>query len=123
MFNACRRGPASLSRVFRTATLTARISSARPLLPSLSNQCAVKPALEARWLHVSSQLRNQAVARSAEFSADGKEFPTVTKFDQLLEHDLVHPNIVNAITKGMGHHTMTDVQSMTINQALQGTDM
>jgi ATP-dependent RNA helicase MSS116 len=122
MFNACRRGPASLSRVFRTATLTTRISSVRPSIPSLSNQVAVKPALEARWLHVSSQWRNQAVARNAE-SADGKELPLITKFDELLEHDLVHPNIVNAITKGMGHHTMTDVQSMTIHQGLQGTDM
>ena len=47
----------------------------------------------------------------------------VDKFDQLIEHDLVHSNVVRAITEGMGHHTMTQVQSMTINEALQGTDM
>jgi len=47
----------------------------------------------------------------------------VSKFDELIEKNLVHPNVVEAITKGMGHHTMTQVQSMTISQALQGTDM
>ncbi|EPE30938.1 P-loop containing nucleoside triphosphate hydrolase [Glarea lozoyensis ATCC 20868] len=123
MFNICRRGPASISRVLRTATSAVRIPSTRPSTLSLSTHITHKPALEARWLHVSSQLRNQAVAESQVDSAASQEFPAVTKFDDLLAHKLVHPNIVNAITKGMGHHTMTDVQSMTINQALQGTDI
>jgi ATP-dependent RNA helicase MSS116 len=52
-----------------------------------------------------------------------KDFIEITKFDQLIEHDLVHPNVVDQITKTMGHHTMTQVQTMTINQGLQGTDM
>ena len=47
----------------------------------------------------------------------------VTKFTELVDFNMVHPNVINEITKGMGHHTMTEVQSMTINQALQGTDM
>jgi ATP-dependent RNA helicase MSS116 len=47
----------------------------------------------------------------------------ISKFDELIEHDLVHPNIVKAITEGMGHHTMTQVQTLTINKALGGTDM
>ncbi|KAF4630970.1 hypothetical protein G7Y89_g7166 [Cudoniella acicularis] len=125
MFNACRRGPASISRVFRGTTTTIRIPSTRPSILSLAGQKSVKPALEARWLHVSSQLRNQAVAERIQEGEVGgrKEHPTITKFDQLLEHDLVHPNIVHSITKGMGHHTMTDVQTMTINQGLQGTDI
>jgi ATP-dependent RNA helicase MSS116 len=72
---------------------------------------------------VSSLLRNEAAPRQAELSADKKELPLITKFDELVDHNLVHPNIVNAITKGMGHQTMTDVQSMTIHQGLQGTDM
>ena len=50
-------------------------------------------------------------------------FPKVTKFQELVDNQLVHPNVVEAITKGMGHSDMTEVQSMTINQALQGTDM
>jgi len=40
-----------------------------------------------------------------------------------MDHDLVHPNVVEEITKGMGHHTMTEVQTLTINHGLQGTDM
>jgi ATP-dependent RNA helicase MSS116 len=52
-----------------------------------------------------------------------KDFIEITKFEQLIEHDLVHPNVVDQITKTMGHHTMTQVQTMTINQGLQGTDM
>jgi len=36
---------------------------------------------------------------------------------------MVHPNVVNAITKGMKINTMTDVQTQTINQALEGIDM
>jgi ATP-dependent RNA helicase MSS116 len=123
MFNVSRRGPASISRVFRAAASTARIPSTRPSTLYLSNHIASKPALEARWLHISPQLWNQALARDAEGPSTGKQYPTITKFDELLEHDLVHPNIVNAITKGMGHETMTEVQSMTINQGLQGNDM
>jgi len=51
------------------------------------------------------------------------DFPEITKFDELIQHNLVHPVVVEQITKGMGHHTMTQVQSMTINQALHGSDM
>lgn len=126
MFNACRRGPALISRAFQGAATTIRIPSTRPsIFSSLAVQKSAKPVLEARWLHVSSQLRNSAAeARRVEETGDGgKEFTTITKFQELLDHDLVHPNVVHSITKGMGHHTMTDVQTMTINQGLQGTDM
>lgn len=47
----------------------------------------------------------------------------VTKFQELIDHKMVHANVVEQITKRMGHHTMTDVQSLTINQGLQSTDM
>ena len=51
------------------------------------------------------------------------QFREINKFQQLIEHDMVHPNVVEEITRGMGHHTMTEVQTLTINQGLQGTDM
>ncbi len=88
--------------------------------------------MEARWIHLSSQLRNFAAAQRQErFAEDAeerqpeppKEVADITRFDQLLEHNLVHPNVVEAITRGMGHKEMTEVQTMTINQGLQGTDM
>ena len=120
MFNACRRGPASLSRVLR-ATSTLRLPSTRPSTLSLISANTTKPTIEARWLHVSSQLRQQAAA--AQSQVDQKALLDITKFDQLIEHNLVHPNIVNEITRRMGLETMTEVQSKTINQTLGGTDM
>lgn len=125
MFSACtRRGPASISKVFRAATSISRIPSTRPSSLFLSIQNTSRPALEARWLHVSSQLRNEAAARAYDNGdAYEKDNHEIKKFQELLDHNLVHPNIVNTIVKGLGYENMTDVQSMTINQGLQGDDM
>lgn len=173
MFNACRRGPASISRVCRIYPSTIRIPSTRPSTLALSFQNTTKPIIEARWLHVSQQLQagwgrdsgNESrgfgqggggrggrgfgrddrsggrggggrgggwgrsdsgeAADAEEFqpSRQNPNFPVVSKFTELIEHKLVHPNVVEAITKDMGHETMTEVQTMTINQALQGTDL
>jgi ATP-dependent RNA helicase MSS116 len=127
MFNACRRGPASITRIFRATNSTARIPSTRPSSLSLSFQTPARPTLEARWLHVSSQFRNQAAAeRYADEDRVGKapsQFREINKFQELIEHNMVHPNVIEEITRGMGHHTMTEVQTLTINQGLQGTDM
>jgi ATP-dependent RNA helicase MSS116 len=70
-----------------------------------------------------SQLRCQEAAALRAEQHDLEPAQDINKFDQLIEHNIVHPNVVKAITEGMGHHTMTQVQSLTINQALQGTDM
>jgi ATP-dependent RNA helicase MSS116 len=135
MFNACRRGPASISRAFRAVASTTRIPSTRPSTLSLSLRSTPAPSLEARWLHVSSQLRGQGLAsrlderwddepyEEVESQPPPKEHRDVSKFEDLITHEMVHQNVVEAITKGMGHHTMTEVQTATINQGLQGTDM
>lgn len=47
---------------------------------------------------------------------------TVTRFSELPELG-VNKNLVEALTRGMGYENMTEVQSMTINAALKGTDM
>ncbi|PNS15063.1 hypothetical protein CAC42_2292 [Sphaceloma murrayae] len=49
--------------------------------------------------------------------------PKITRFDELAQQNLVHDNIVNAVTGRMGLETMTEVQSATIRSALQGTDV
>jgi ATP-dependent RNA helicase MSS116 len=64
-----------------------------------------------------------AVKESHSHAPNRPAAKNVTKFIELIEHNMVHPNVVEEITKKMGHHTMTDVQSMTINQGLQGNDM
>lgn len=120
MFNACRRGPASLSRVLRAGSAI-RIPSTRPSTLSLLSAKATKPIIESRWLHVSAQLRQSALA--TEERAPSPQHVQISRFSELIEHNLVHPNIVNEITGRMGLETMTEVQAKTINQTLNGTDV
>lgn len=51
------------------------------------------------------------------------EHGPVTKFKDLAERGMVCQTVVDAITKSMGLETMTQVQSMTINESLKGQDM
>ena len=46
----------------------------------------------------------------------------ITKFGDLSKLG-VHPRLVEAITMGMKYESMTDVQSKTINAALNGVDL
>jgi len=113
MFSAV-RGPASISRVLRASSTILRVPLSKPTSFSLLVQNA-KPSQSARYLHITSQFRQDNSTQS--------HGPLITKFEELVDQDLVHPNVVNQITKTMGHSTMTEVQSKTINVALQGTDM
>jgi len=113
MFSAV-RGPASISRVFRASSTILRIPSSKPTSFSLLVQNA-KPSQSARYLHITSQFRQD--------NSNQNQKALITKFEELVDQNLVHPNVVNQITKSMGHSTMTEVQSKTINVALQGTDM
>ncbi|CAD6445782.1 c6d9b6ad-aaf7-4bfd-8912-4ed2c9670287 [Sclerotinia trifoliorum] len=121
MFSACRRGPASISRALRAVPSTIRIPSTRPSTLSLISQKSSISALESRWLHVSSvsQLQNVATKEAAII----QENKVINRFDELTKYGLVHPNVINEITDTMKLETMTEVQTMTINQALQGTDI
>lgn len=47
----------------------------------------------------------------------------ITKFHELADQKLVSPVVVDTITKQMGLETMTQVQSLTINETLKGTDV
>ncbi|EKD19708.1 putative ATP-dependent RNA helicase [Drepanopeziza brunnea f. sp. 'multigermtubi' MB_m1] len=134
MFNVCRRCPASISRVFRVAASATRTPSSKPLTLSSCLQPAARRPTAARWISVSSQFRNHAAAEReiadgenhvASGASSGPPPPQkdVTTFQELIDNDMVHRNVVEAITKGMGHQTMTEVQAMTINQALSGSDI
>jgi ATP-dependent RNA helicase MSS116 len=46
----------------------------------------------------------------------------ITRFEDLKDVG-VHRNIVNTITQDMRFESMTDVQSLTVNPALEGKDM
>jgi ATP-dependent RNA helicase MSS116 len=58
----------------------------------------------------------------AEAPEETTEDYKITKFQELADQQLIHPNVIDAITAN-GLETMTDVQTATINQALRGTDM
>ena len=47
----------------------------------------------------------------------------VTKFQDLAGRGMVCQTVVDTITKDMGLETMTQVQSLTINESLKGQDM
>lgn len=47
----------------------------------------------------------------------------ITRFKDLETHNIVHPNIVRALTEHMGLETMTEVQTRTLNEAIKGVDV
>lgn len=52
----------------------------------------------------------------------GQSNGLITRFADLSSLG-VHENLIRAITEGLGYEKMTDVQSMSINPALQGKDL
>lgn len=68
------------------------------------------------------RLRGYSTEASAVREVDAEADNSATKFEELLDRG-VHPNLISAITKGMGFETMSSVQAKTINPALKGTDM
>lgn len=82
-----------------------------------------KPALLSTSISRQIISRNYSSAAAAAQSQDGgNQSGLVTRFADLTSLG-VHPNILKAIVDDMGYESMTDVQSMSINPALQGKDM
>ncbi|ERF74421.1 hypothetical protein EPUS_06599 [Endocarpon pusillum Z07020] len=46
-----------------------------------------------------------------------------SKFQDLADHGIVSPKVIDTIVNDMGIHTMTDVQRLTINECLDGADV
>ena len=47
----------------------------------------------------------------------------LTHFQQLADHGLVQPEVIDTLTQRMNIKVMTDVQRLTINETLDGTDV
>jgi hypothetical protein len=60
-------------------------------------------------------------AEASEKSIPGEDGP-ITRFRDLSKLG-VNETLIRAIAEGMGYETMTEVQAMTINAALEGKDM
>lgn len=55
--------------------------------------------------------------------SEATEHGPVTTFEGLFDRGMVCDTIVKTITRDMGLKTMTQVQSMTINETLKGIDV
>lgn len=108
------RAPISRSLIART---TPQPSKWQPSL-----RTAALPQIY-RSLHVSSPVGAAEAAQAQATDAEPVTPQRVTEFDDLAKQGLVSPKITNRITKFMKITTMTDVQSMTINETLQGDDV
>lgn len=78
---------------------------------------------------LAASLSRQIISRNysdgtaaAESRSGGGQPDRVTRFADLAPLG-VHENILKSILEDMQYETMTDVQSMSINPALQGKDM
>ncbi|KEQ70113.1 DEAD-domain-containing protein [Aureobasidium namibiae CBS 147.97] len=85
-------------------------------------------ALITRSLHQTSQSRQQtaAVAEDDEglgFQSEQTENGPITTFAELGQRQLVSKGVVQTLIKDMGLENMTEVQTATINQALNGNDI
>lgn len=82
-----------------------------------------KPAVLATSISRQIISRNYSSAAAAAETQDGSnQSGLITRFADLSSLG-VHPNILKSIVEDMGYESMTDVQSMSINPALQGKDM
>ncbi|KAF2458609.1 P-loop containing nucleoside triphosphate hydrolase protein [Lineolata rhizophorae] len=120
MFGALRRCPASLARATSTSALRMpRAVRATAKQPALSKDAfaitGVRQAL--RWQHAAASTQAQVA------DPPSQEAGVITRFSQLKDKGLIHPNVINTITKRFGFDEMTDVQSKTINEALAGDDV
>ncbi|KAH7083260.1 ATP-dependent RNA helicase mss116 mitochondrial precursor [Paraphoma chrysanthemicola] len=124
MFGALRRCPATLSRNFRAAASPSRalqVSSLRAVSALRIPSTRIASATTAGFHH--SAKWQQIAAAQAEAELPIAEDGLITEFQELSARGLVHPNIINVITKSMRITTMTDVQTRTINEALSGADV
>lgn len=111
----------------RSTTLLSSVNSttSRHLASSRAvTRITPRPFVASRSLHQTTRRFQDAAA-----AAQGEEIEPrdadapITRFEELGTKGIIHPNIVDTITKRMGMETMTEVQSATINQALKGNDI
>ena len=98
-------------------------------LSGLVFNASPKPSASYKPAVLATSISRQIIARSyssaavaAEAHEGSNQSGLVTRFADLASLG-VHPNILKSIVDDMRYESMTDVQSMSINPALQGKDM
>ncbi|KAF2193789.1 DEAD-domain-containing protein [Zopfia rhizophila CBS 207.26] len=124
MFGALRRCPASLMRNLSSATLSSRAlrATVSQSSPAVRRTATWVPNVAIAAFHQSATWRQVAAAEVEVDQQLGSDGP-ITQFKELATHGLVHPNVINTITRQMRLETMTEVQTRTINEALSGSDV
>lgn len=143
MLTAVRRGPASIARtvLFPSTSrrclqsLTTGISCPKSFKPRPTSAfrafSTIKPnrqraALNAREDEIDDEIEEEVHSQRPPSDAqidDATLLGPVTTFQGLSERGLVCNTVVDTITKNMGLTTMTQVQSLTINETLKGIDV
>jgi ATP-dependent RNA helicase MSS116 len=130
MFNACRRGTASLCRVALSTSSAALPVTRSSVLSSKFLQSTKSTTSAIRYFHISPSAKWGVQAQEQEHSSADDITPEalpkgeiITKFTHLAENGHVHHHIIKEITETMGHETMTQVQALTIDETLKGTDV
>ena len=71
---------------------------------------------------IEEEINSQRPPSDSQINAATKHGP-VTKFQQLADRGMVSPTVVKTLTQDMRLETMTQVQSLTINETLKGIDV
>lgn len=116
-----RHGVAQALRASTSRSFVARSTPQLLKWQPLTSSKAIFPQIH-RSLHVSAA-RFQAAQAQAAASEEPATPERLTEFADLATHGLVDQKIIDQITRYMKIQTMTDVQSMTINETLHGDDV
>jgi len=141
MLSTARRGPASIARSIRLPSTAPRDFRTFRYYRAVSKRAQIQPLATVRAFNATTLFYQQAAARAqvvereVEEDINTQQSPKdkqireaaqhgpITRFAELLERGMVCDSVVKTITEDMGLETMTQVQSMTINETLKGIDV
>ncbi|MCJ1470129.1 hypothetical protein MMC07_008774 [Pseudocyphellaria aurata] len=141
MLNAVRHGPVSVARSLLSPSSSSRCVKLITARSPLQITARILPTQLNRAISTTPQWTQRAVARAeeeeyeVEEQIDAQRPPSnsqineavqrgpVTSFKDLETRNMVCRTVVNTITQDMGLETMTQVQSLTINETLKGIDV
>lgn len=145
MLTIIRRGPASAAASIFSSSLRSQCArNARPRCaqqhnPQIAHSLTVRSfGATPSWRRsaaTNAAYEDEAIEGDIEQEVYAEEPPSdaqikratnhgpVTKFAELAERGMVCQTVVDTITQDMGLETMTQVQSLTINESLKGIDM
>ncbi|KAL9622362.1 MAG: hypothetical protein Q9160_003204 [Pyrenula sp. 1 TL-2023] len=122
MLRALRRGQ-TLGTSIRTISST--FSSCSKTLshsPKWTTHSRIsQPSISHKLFHTTVPQQQQAAAQVADHG--GVPQQQYTKFQELADNGIVHPTIIDTITRRMRITDMTDIQRLTLHECLGGTDM